>query len=393
LAGVRETGGFELMRVLHIINSVGLGGAETLLYRLVSRDSRTEHVVVSLAPPAWYSCRLEEKGVPLHHLNMHLPVPSPRAALRLKSIIRESGADVVHCWMYRSNVFGGAIARAARKPVVWGIHCSSLEPLKLSSRTLAYLSGFTARWIADFIINCSNRSAELHEKIGYSSVEGAVIHNGYDPSIFRPDEPTRAAARESLGVTANEFVVASIARWHPQKDIPNLLAAIRAVLDRGIPIRCLLIGVGLGANNQALVAEIEKFGCSGAVVPLGARSDIQALARAIDLHVLASCGAEAFPNVVAETMLSGTPNAVTDVGDSAIIVAQTGWIVPPRNPRLLAAAIAEAYLEWAEKPTEWAARRAIARQRVVDQFSFDGMVGAYEQVWRNLSRSYAIGRI
>ena len=57
-----------------------------------------------------------------------------------------------------SNVFGGVVAKMAAKPVVWGIHCSSLEPLRPSSKVLVHVGGLLARWVPDFIINCSTRS-------------------------------------------------------------------------------------------------------------------------------------------------------------------------------------------------------------------------------------------
>lgn len=372
------------MRILHIINRLSLGGAEAILYRLVTRDTANEHVVVSLGREGWYSSRLSEQGVPLHHLDLDSPARAPRAMTRLHRLIRESGAEVVHCWMYRSNIFGGVVAKMAGKPVVWGIHCSSLEPLRPSSRTLVHIGGVLARWIPDFIVNCSTRSEEIHAKLGYSAAEGAVVHNGYDASTFFPSEEGRKGARRALGLTPRLFTIASIARWHPQKDLPNLLAALRLVRERGIDFRCFLVGAGLGTDNADLTAAIEKADCSEVVVPLGPRSDIPNIARALDLHVLASCGGEAFPNVVAETMLSQTPNVVTDVGDSEFMVGESGWVVPPRNPRRLADAIIDAHQEWKGDPDRWQNRRKAARERIEWNFSIEGMAGAYEDVWRRV---------
>lgn len=373
-------------RVLHVINNLGLGGAETLLYRIATRGSATEHVVVSMASPAWYSPLLEKKGVSLHHLAVDSPLQAASGAIRLNKIIRETNADVVQCWMYRSNLFGGIVAKAARKPVVWGVHCSSLEPLRGDSRALARLGGVLAGVTPDYVINCSTRSAEIHASLGYSAARVAVVHNGYDETAFFPDEEMRLSIRKSLELGPRDFAVGSIARWHRQKDIPNLLHAISIVRERGIALRCFLLGAGLDADNPLLVAEIEKFACADSVTLLGPRSDVQSIARALDLHVLASGGGEAFPNVVAETMLSGTPNTVTDVGDMPLMVGNSGWIVPPREPEQLADAIAEAYAEWKEQPDNWASRRRASRQQIADNFSFDQMVDGYERIWREVTR-------
>lgn len=372
------------MRILHVINNLGLGGAETLLYRLVTRDRSNKHVVVSLGPAEWYSQRLEEAGIELHHLDMNSLGAVPGGLLQLNNILRESDTDVVQCWLYRSNLLGGMLGRAAGKPVAWSIHCSSLGPLKQSSRALVYLSGFLARWIPDFIVNCSSRSEELHAKLGFSKARGRVVHNGYDSAAFYPDDAARLAAREVLGIAPEHFAIGTVARWHPQKDIPNLLAAARLVRDRGIPVTCLLIGSGLGRDNIELAKEVRNAGSEDFALPLGERSDIQKIARALDLHVLASCGSEAFPNAVAETMLSGTPNSVTDIGDSALMVGKSGWVVPPHDPRRLADAIEAAYLEWKDKPVHWQKRRKAARKQIADNFTLDRMAEAYEALWEEL---------
>jgi glycosyltransferase involved in cell wall biosynthesis len=104
----------------------------------------------------------------------------------------------------------------------------------------------------------------------------------------------------------------------------------------------------------------------------------------LDLHVLASL-TEGFPNVVAETMLSAVPNVVTNVGDSGVIVGETGWIAPAGDPERLAAAIEEARAEWSTTPQKWAERRKAARKRIANSYSLAQMVRAYEEVWREVA--------
>jgi glycosyltransferase involved in cell wall biosynthesis len=377
------------LRVLHVINTLNVGGAETLLYRLVTTDPDNDHVVVSLGSPGSYSARLQEKGIRVHHLGMDSVKAAAKGAMRLNAIVRESNADVVQCWMYRSNVFGGVISKAAGKPVVWGVHNTSLEPLTRSARALVYLSGMLAPRAPDFIINCSARSSELHSKLGYQRARAAaVINNGYDAQSFHPDQERRSLTREALGIGAGEFVIGTVARWDPLKDIPNFLAAIRLVHERGIPFRCYAIGTGLRPRNVHFSEAVQSTGCSELVTPLGPRDDVPDLARALDLHVLAS-RTEAFPNVVAETMLSGTPNAVTDVGDVPTMVGSTGWVAPPCDPARLADAIVAAYHEWKDAPAQWAARRQAARQHIADNFSHERMMAAYQGVWREVAADVA----
>ena len=171
-----------------------------------------------------------------------------------------------------------------------------------------------------------------------------------------------------------------------QKDIPNLLAAVRLFGEKCGNFRCILAGAGLGPPNLELRRAIESAGCGAEVLTLGRRSDMPDVDRALDLHILSSCGGEAFPNVVAETMLSGTPNVVTDVGDSKFMVAGTGWVVPPRDPERLAEAITLAFEEWKNRPQLWKLRREAARTRIVENFTFERMAEQYEQLWRKMAK-------
>lgn len=382
---MRNPPGLDRVKVLHILSGLWLGGAETLLYRLVQRDSGFTHEVICLGERNYYSGPIEQLGVKVHHLNMASVGSYASGALRLNRLVRESGADVVQCWMYRANTFGGLAAKAAGIPVAWGIHCSSLEPLGRVSRANVYLGGLLAPRVADFVINCSSKSAELHEPLGYSGAPGAVIHNGYDPDAFFIDDLARARTRRRLGIDDDMFVIGSVARWHPQKDIPNLLRAVEIVASKGVRLRCLLMGRGLDLVDPGFAAAARDSKCGLELLPLGPRSDLADLARALDLHVLASCGAEAFPNVVAETMLSGVPNAVTDIGDSALMVGDTGWVVPPRDPNRLADAILAAYKERSGDPPRWQQRRLESRAQIADNFTFETMAKAYEELWRSLA--------
>lgn len=373
------------LKVLHVITGLGRGGAETVLYRLAMHSSGMEHEVICLEGPEWYSSRLEERGVRVHHLNWTSARSTFSGAVRLRRLIRESRADLVQAWMYRANLLAGIAARGSGKAVVWNIRCSSLEPLRPASRMAAYLGGALARWLPDFIINCSAQSTILHARIGYDAVEGAVIPNGYDPELFHPDEAARSATRKALGLEAETFAVGTICRWHEQKGIPVLIEALGRLRREGITPRLLMIGKGLDKGNAELTRLIADSGCGEQIVPIGERSDIPDVARALDLHVLASIGSEGFPNVVAETMLSGTPNLATDIGDSALIVGDTGWVTPPHDPEALAAAIAEAYREWKSAPEEWQSRRGKARDRIAENFSLDRMVQSYEAVWNRVT--------
>ena len=375
------------LKVVHVIGGLALGGAETLLFRLATQDlPGVEQEVICLGPPDWYSAQLEERGIRVHHLDMNSPLETWSSGRRLRKLLRERRPDAVQSWLYFANMLSSVSAGSDGPPVVWSNHTSHFEGVGLASRLSAYAGGAGVRRLARFVINCSQTAADWHARIGYSNVPNAVIHNGYDPTVFTPDETARRETRRALGIGDDLFLIGSVARWHVHKDIPTLLKAVRLAADEGVPLRCLLIGRGLDAGSGELLSEIRRTGCKEVVYPLGPRSDVPDLARALDLHVLASRN-EAFPNVVAETMLSGTPNVVTDVGDSALMVGDTGWVVPRAEPVKLAAAIVGAWKERTGCEPEWEARRNRARARIADNFTFEKMAEAYANIWRQVART------
>ena len=377
----------EPLRVLHVIGGLELGGAETLLYRLVTHPSPgLVHEVVCLGSPDWYSAPLEGSGVQVHHLGMTSVASGPRGAASLRKIIQSSGADVIHSWMYFANVLSGLLGKRANVPVVWGIHATSVARSGLASRFCAYAGGAVSPWLASVVVNCSHRSAEAHRRLGYSAVQQTVIPNGYDPAAFYPDEGTRASVRASLGLPHDSFLIGVISRWHPDKDIPTLLQAISLARRRGVEASCLLIGRGLDSSNAELRRRVDQAGLSDCVLALGLRHDVDEILRTLDLHVLPS-RSEAFPTVIAESMLSAVPNVATDVGDSAEMMGDTGWVVAPADPVAMSAAIEGAYRESRDSPDEWQGRRAAARERILERFTFDRMAEAYERLWRQVANT------
>lgn len=221
---------------------------------------------------------------------------------------------------------------------------------------------------------------DVHEALGYYRCKMRFIPNGYDLAEFKPGLDPRGELRASLVADRSIPLIGMVGRFDPQKDHENLLDALAMLLDRGIVFQCVLVGTGLNVSNVRITEWISQRGLTGHVRLLGRRSDISNIMNALDLHVLPSAYGEAFPNVVAEAMACGTPCVVTDVGDAAYIVGDTGWVVPPRDASALAEVIALAlqYVSDTETGSEHSLR---ARRRIEEYFSIERMVDSYAAVW------------
>ncbi len=375
------------MRVLHIINSLGRGGAEAVLNRLCTSSSeRKGDAIVSLTSGEGYGDSLRSAGLDVHALELNHRVSWLLGPAKLYRIIRSARPDLIQTWLYHSDLFGGLVANlAGDAPIVWGLHNSTLdsETTPATTRWTVRVCALLAQRIPSRIVSCSQNAAKLHTELGYPSEKIIIIPNGYDLADFRPDPRARASLRSELSLDQDERVVGMVARSDPQKHVENLLDALAHLKSNGEGFTCLLVGRGMEVENSDLCDALDAKGLSGRVRLLGVRKDIPTIMNALDLHVLSSAYGEAFPNVVAEAMACGTPCVVTDIGDSALIVGDTGWVVPPRNSSALACAISAARRA-KDTPTSWYARQAACRNHIVANFGLERMVASYETLWQQL---------
>lgn len=371
------------MKVLHVITGLNDGGAEAVLYRLITKSSEHTHIVVSLMDMGKYGPLLEGLGAKVFCLGMDQGKPSVRLFWRLVRIIRSEAPDVVQTWMYHSDLFGGLAARMAGvKKIFWGIHHSTLEKGKAKRTTIAIAKvlALLSHIVPERIVCCAKKSLEVHSDIGYTRNKLLVIPNGYDLSKFMVDEQSGSELRASLGVGPESFLLGKVSRYHPFKDHDNLLSALYELQLSGVDFKCLLVGRGLTGENRELVARVNELGLTDKVILAGQRTDIPAVMNALDLHVLSS-SSEGFPNVLAEAMACGTPAISTDVGDAGEIVGDPALLCPPRNPKALSDLMRAMHAEWLERPDDWAARRTGCVEHIKNNFSIERMVAAYEQCW------------
>lgn len=304
----------------------------------------------------------------------------------LYRLLRDSDASVIQTWMYHADLLGGVMSRLARKRVVtWGIRNAYLDASTVS--TSARLSAMACARLSSVvparIVSCSQCATETHARIGYRRDRMQVIPNGYDVTRLAPDADSRAALRTEWSIPDNRVLLGMVARWDAQKDHANLLHALSLIGLDDTQWTVVLIGTDMTPGNAALVALVNRYGLAEKVRLLGPRDDVPRVMNALDVHVLSSVG-EAFPNVVAEAMACGTPCVVTDVGDAALIVGETGWVVPARDSQALAGALRDAITEQRD-PLVVARRSAAARSRIIAEFSLARMVDSYSRLWTDLS--------
>jgi glycosyltransferase involved in cell wall biosynthesis len=374
------------IRITHVITDLDTGGAEMMLYRLLSRLDKNKVLsnVVSLTDEGPIGPLISRLGIEVRSLGMNAGNINPHGIIKLASLLKDNQTDLVQTWMYHSDFIGSLSALAAGiKPVIWGIHNSTLDPRKskTSTRLIVRINSLLSRFIPHTIIACSQAAMNVHLRIGYDKKRMRFIPNGFDLSEFRPDESAKSRVRKELGISQHSLVVGMAARFDPQKDHQNFFSAGSIVLKHFPDLHLVLCGDGITKDNADLMKLVSPLNSDNRIHLLGRRTDMPAVIVSWDLAVLSSEYGEAFPLVLGEAMACGVPCVATDVGDSAAIIANTGLVVPPRDPQKLADAI----INLLERPVgERETLGNAARERIQSNYDLKAVVEAYTRIYQEV---------
>jgi glycosyltransferase involved in cell wall biosynthesis len=360
-------------RVLFVVPRLFRAGAETQLVVLANRLSAEvfDKHVLSYRPGDDLKDELDADEVTLHELQRkgRLDFELGRQIGRL---IDELEIDVVHCTLQNALLYGYiGIRFASRNPrLIVVIHTTKNANLFLDFADQLVYRPLMKR--CDDIWFVSAQQAELWAgKMPFVKDKAVTIHNGIDSSYFDPTEFGDAARdlKASLGISPDEKVLCSIARFRPEKLHSVLIDAVAGVREEGLNCRLLLAGAG--PLEQELKDQVRNLGLDDAVDFLGPLSDVRTVLAASHCKMLVSA-AETFSMAMLEAMAMKTPVITTSVGGAseAIDDGSTGFLVNPGDATALARTI-----KLALSNDERLSRMGEAARRTVEEtFSVDRMV-------------------
>jgi glycosyltransferase involved in cell wall biosynthesis len=257
---------------------------------------------------------------------------------RLRSTLKNLQPDLIHSYLTVPNVIVTLLKPslpAAR--IVWGIksayvdpaHCSWLD--RLSSRLETVMSR-----LPDLVIFNSFAGRDLRISNGFAGSRAIVIHNGIDTRRFTPKQSSGSALRASWRIPEGSPLIGIVARVDPLKDHQTFLRAAGIFARNNPEARFVCVGGGPQKYFDELRHLAMQLGLTEKVAWPGFLDDMASGYNALDISCSSSYG-EATSNAIAEAMACGVPCVVTDVGDSRLLVGETGVVVPPKDPEALAA--------------------------------------------------------
>lgn len=370
------------MKIVFVITGLSIGGAETMLLRLLERIDMAKFSphVISLTSTGEIGPRIAALGIPVEALGMRHGWPDPIKFIRLVWRLWQIKPDLVHTWLYHADLIGGLAARLAKVPVViWSVRSADflLADTGWPTRFTLSLCARFSSWLPDVVLYNSQKGANFHKELGYKETRRIVVPNGIDLEKFRPDEQARLDVRKELGVPLSTPLIGLIGRYDPLKNHEGFIQAASYLHQIMPEVHYLMVGQGVDLSNSTLKKMIEDAKLVNNCHLLGSRSDIPRITAALDLASLASWS-EAFPNVLIEAMACSVPCISTNAGDAALILGEDGWIVPVGDM----AGLASKWLAFLRLPAM--ERRIYAergRCRVMVRFEIGVVVRRYESIY------------
>jgi glycosyltransferase involved in cell wall biosynthesis len=303
-------------RVMHIIPTLGLGGAQRQLATMVETtppDAYDVEIVVFTADEGEFArAWLARADVSVTVLRQW-----PRftaTAIEIARRCRARRVDVVHTWLCLANAIGGAGARLAGVPcVVSGVRSLSLWKRTWYRRWWYRPVDIAAARVADVVtVNARAVADDYAWWTGIPRRRISVVHNGLDPGTLRADRvASRRRLLSILGLDDTATIVGAVGRLAPEKGHEVFLRALAELRAANANVHGVI--VGSGPTREPLAALASALGLEGAVQFLGERHEVAELVAGFDLFVLPST-IEGFPNALLEAVMLGVPACATQVG-------------------------------------------------------------------------------
>ena len=368
------------IRVLQVIGSAHIGGAEKVVVDLVRRLDRARFDV-ALCCTRGLGVRAEE--LKAEGVEVMLAAPSTHALrhltpLSLHNHVGRWRADVVHTHGTPGLLHAGPLgAIGLLPPWIHTFHYGRYGELQNRQMKLERMLCRAAHQLVA-VSNAQRQSIIKAHGIRPESI--VTILNGVEEPPEADPVHARLAARADLGVTPDDVVVGCVAVLSMQKGITYLLHAAKTVAERAPQVKFLIVGGG--PSEAALKSEAEALGIGSRVIFTGWQPDARRLLPALDIFVMSSLW-EAMPMALLEAMAARRAIVVTDVSDNRAVVENgaCALLVPPGD----ADAIARALQTLLADPEMARTMGARAYRRFAEEFTTSRMVSEYEALYERLA--------
>jgi len=374
-----------MIRVAVVIDSLRVGGAQKLISAYAS--SAAAHglspVIITLRRDGtpFIVEPIDEAGIKVIPLRASSLFNVWRFQQLIK-IFKEEHIDLVQTHLIYSNILGCLAAHIAGIPVISTMHSIAIRG-DVKYKLLRIIENFVLRKYATRILAVGQEVAD-RSKGSYGNRKVDVIPNGIPKPKFPPVQERDSLRREITGDGVGSIVI-TVGRFTRAKGYEDMIEAFRLLRQRAPEPK--LVMVGSGSTVETIKNQIEELDLNQSVILTGEREDVPRLLAMGDVYA-SSSHREGLPLAVLEAMMAGLPVVATSVGDIPnVVTEETGVVVPPHRPELLAAALEDLLLN----PKKRQAMGQAAYRRAMSEYSVDAWMRKHLALYREVLSSNGIG--
>ncbi|HEX7334841.1 MAG TPA: glycosyltransferase family 4 protein [Pyrinomonadaceae bacterium] len=385
-----------MINVVHLIETLGPGGAERLLYTNLKHfdPERVRSTVVTVYEHGtqWVE-PIKALGVPVINLHCQGARDIPKGIGRLRTWLRANRPDLVHSHLWAANVIGRIAGRLAGVPVISSIHNPDHEPQAWSDgadvslmkrRTVKAMDRWSARLgstrmvaVSDYVRKSAVR--DLHFPL--DSID--LVYNPFDVDLMKaPVDKDRAELLHEVGLPLESQILLNVARVSPQKGLLYAVRALPEILRQYPTVHLLSVGATTDPRWTAeLKREAETLGVADRFHMLGARTNVVDFLRACDIFVFPSLY-EGLGIALIEAMAAGCVCVATNTGPIPEVVqdGKDGVLVPPADAKALARAVCDLLSNPARRSELGAAAKQTAFSKFQPKEQAEQLTRVYESV-------------
>ncbi len=363
-------------RVLHVIDSLHLGGAQEVVMNLATCGDRTSfvHEVATMHGHGVYWDRIAALDVKLHSLSPHKLIPWYFPSLAV--VLARGDFDILHCHLIASNIVAKPVGALCRVPVIIN-HDHTNDSYRARQRVRLALDSLSNRLASHIIAVSESCRRFLVDREGVPESKITLVQNAIDLGRYSPDSGDRLSARRALGLPDAARIVAGVGRLNPQKNF-SLFVRIAGAVRRTIPDVHFVLA-GDGPEDELLRRQVEAAGLSEHFTFTGYVADTRQIYLASDVLLMPSLF-EGLPMTLLEAMAMRLPVVASALDGIAEVVTdgRDGFLVPDHSQEFFAKRVTSLLVDAELARTIGAA----AAQTISARFSVERMTSQVEAVYK-----------
>ncbi|MEI6034878.1 MAG: glycosyltransferase family 4 protein [Verrucomicrobiae bacterium] len=366
-----------MKKILHVIDSLHLGGAQEVVMNLATCGDKEHfrHEVAAMHGRGVYWDRMSALGIPLHSLSPHKLFPWYAASL--PALLLRGRFDILHCHLVASNIFAKPVGALCKVPVILN-HDHTNDDYRANQKVRLALDSLANRLATHLIAVSGSCRKFLVERERVPAEKISLVLNAIDPARYSRSCGTREGARQALGLPPDGPVVAGVGRLNPQKNFVLFVQVAEEVSRRHPDAVFLLAGDG---PEEGLLRRCGA-GLGSRLVFSGYVPDTRLVYLAADVLLMPSLF-EGLPMTLLEAMAMQVPVVASALDGIAEVIEDglDGFLVPSGDCSLFASRVCRLL----EDPALAARAGRAASEKVASRFSARRMCAEVEGIYRRFS--------